>query len=659
MNKQNFLTRMLLLFALIVGSVNGVWAVDIVFDFQQDTEKYGWSGTPANKTDLSVNDVFTNGDVTFTYTAKGSGNTNLRWWSTGDGLRSYNGNKFAIATSSGKIKSITFEGTCVLKEASETGGTIESNRNWTAPAEGNITEVEFTCNQSSGAKTIKKVTVTVVSSDPSSNLSFANKNPEISFPTENTYSQAPTTATGYSGTITYEMTSNTAGATINTTTGEITVTKAGKVIVKATAAAVPGSFSDSNDSYTLTVNDERPASGIAWSSSEEVLIEKNAGSYDLPTLTNPHSVDVSYEITGTAGLASESAGVITVDTSIEGTATITANYVGGEYKPCSVSYNITVYDPTVKGTINNPYTVADVININPTDNSETDYPSVYVKGYVVGVANTGGVSPGSLIDGVSNYVDTNIAIADDPTNTTDYCLVQLQKGDIRTALNVKGHPGHIGVAQVLVRGDILKYCNKPGVKNLTEGVKVAEMVKITSAGLATYVSDDALDYTGKSISAYIAKEEAGKIKMYQVNIVPAGTGVLLKANGEATVDIPVTTEATDDVTGNLFKRGNGEAVADGTNPYNYILNKIGGTVGFYRANDKIVDKNRAYLQTTIDAPANGRLSIFFDDEAGEATGIIEVKDVKAADAIFNLNGVRVKNMTKGLYIVNGKKMIVK
>jgi hypothetical protein len=187
-----------------------------------------------------------------------------------------------------------------------------------------------------------------------------------------------------------------------------------------------------------------------------------------------------------------------------------------------------------------------------------------------------------------------------------------------------------------------------------------ESVTVTSAGLATYVSDFDLDYSDKSISAYIAKEEGDKIKMYQVKKVPAGTGVLLKAVGGATVDIPVTTEATDNVSGNLFKRGNDETVADGTAPsFNYILNNIGGTVGFYRANNQIVAKNRAYLQTSINAPADGRLSISFDDEAGEATGIIEVKDVKAANAIFNLNGVRVKNMTKGLYIVNGKKMIVK
>lgn len=190
-----------------------------------------------------------------------------------------------------------------------------------------------------------------------------------------------------------------------------------------------------------------------------------------------------------------------------------------------------------------------------------------------------------------------------------------------------------------------------------------ESVTVTSAGLATYVSDFDLDYSDKSISAYIAKEEGGKIKMYQVNKVPAGTGVLLKANGAAKVNIPITTEITtddtDNVKNNLFKRGEGKTVESGSGPYNYILNNIGGTVGFYRANDMIVDRNRAYLQTSINASAEGRLSIFFDDEAGEVTGITEVKDVKAADAIFNLNGVRVKNMTKGLYIVNGKKMIVK
>lgn len=47
-------------------------------------------------------------------------------------------------------------------------------------------------------------------------------------------------------------------------------------------------------------------------------------------------------------------------------------------------------------------------------------------------------------------------------------------------------------------------------------------------------------------------------------------------------------------------------------------------------------------------------------ETGTATGITEVNTGVNTGAIFNLNGVRVNNMTKkGVYIVNGKKVVVK
>ncbi len=140
--------------------VVGQTKTDPTFTFTQNSNAYGWSGTPANSTDLAVNDVFTNGDITFTYTAKGSGSTNLRWWSTTDGLRSYSGNRFKIATSNGTIESIAFTGSCVLTEYSSTGGSI-SSQTWSQPQSGGVTAVEFTCSQTSGNKTIKTVTVTI------------------------------------------------------------------------------------------------------------------------------------------------------------------------------------------------------------------------------------------------------------------------------------------------------------------------------------------------------------------------------------------------------------------------------------------------------------------------------------------------------------------
>ena len=89
--------------------------------------------------------------------------------------------------------------------------------------------------------------------------------------------------------------------------------------------------------------------------------------------------------------------------------------------------------------------------------------------------------------------------------------------------------------------------------------------------------------------------------------------------------------------------------------YNYILNNVGGVVAFYAANGQNVATNRAYLQTTT---ANARISLNFDDET--TTGIIAtLKDKETNSKVYNLNGQRVDNPAKGLYIVNGKKVIIK
>jgi hypothetical protein len=181
-------------------------------------------------------------------------------------------------------------------------------------------------------------------------------------------------------------------------------------------------------------------------------------------------------------------------------------------------------------------------------------------------------------------------------------------------------------------------------------------IYVSAAGYSTYASNFDLDFTSVAdLKAYIAKEDNG-IKMVQVNKVPKGTGILLRATdgGDKKYSVPTAT-TTDDVTGNLFVRGNDEAVATGDDPgpYNYILNVVNNQLGFYKAAGNVVGKNRAYLHTTI--AASSRINLNFDEET---TGIAEVKTNAKSD-IFNINGQRVEKAAKGLYIMNGKKFIVK
>ena len=183
-------------------------------------------------------------------------------------------------------------------------------------------------------------------------------------------------------------------------------------------------------------------------------------------------------------------------------------------------------------------------------------------------------------------------------------------------------------------------------------------VAISAAGLATFACGHALDFTSvDGIEAYIAKENGSKIELEKVNKVPAGTGVLLRSVSGAAkaADVPVTAAAADAVTGNLFVRGTGAAVATdaGEGKTNYVLGKHEGKVGFYKANGIVVAANKAYLQTTV---AAARIDIDFD---GDVTAIETVKAEKANNEYYNLAGQRVANPTKGLYIVNGRKVVVK
>ena len=187
----------------------------------------------------------------------------------------------------------------------------------------------------------------------------------------------------------------------------------------------------------------------------------------------------------------------------------------------------------------------------------------------------------------------------------------------------------------------------------------AEEVTVSAAGLATFASDSKLDFGNvTNLEAYIAKENKGKIELVQVNKVAAGTGVLLRALNSATeFKVPVTAATAEATTGNLFVRGAGAAVAseDG-GKYNYVLGKHNGEVGFYKAGGMTVATDKAYIQTSI---SSARIAIDFDEM--DVTGISEIETMRNVgnETFYNLNGQKVQNPTKGLYIMNGRKVIIK
>ena len=184
----------------------------------------------------------------------------------------------------------------------------------------------------------------------------------------------------------------------------------------------------------------------------------------------------------------------------------------------------------------------------------------------------------------------------------------------------------------------------------------AVSVTVTDTGWATYCSEYALDFTNVTgLTAYTASVDGTAVKFTKVTgKVPANTGLLV---GGTTTNVPVCASA--DPVENLLEGVTEETVKDAESIY--VLMKGAKGLGFYKnTNAFTVRANSAYLPATSVPGAKSRSFISFDDET---TGIEAINSnpetVKEnAREYYNLNGQRVTTPTKGLYIVNGKKVII-
>ena len=178
---------------------------------------------------------------------------------------------------------------------------------------------------------------------------------------------------------------------------------------------------------------------------------------------------------------------------------------------------------------------------------------------------------------------------------------------------------------------------------------------ITTANYATFIPTMKVAVPDEVKAYYVNEIKNGKAQMKEVTVIPANTPVIIYK--EVDTDTRVFFAPTDDdaskVEGNLLNYSDAETVADGTQ---YILANGEDGVGFYKAKEEsTIPARKAYLVSPVGA---NFLSFSFD---GDATGIEKVENaaVNANGTMFNLAGQRVAQPTKGLYIVNGKKVVVK
>ena len=278
--------------------------------------------------------------------------------------------------------------------------------------------------------------------------------------------------------------------------------------------------------------------------------------------------------------------------------------------------------------------------------------------------------------------------------TLEATTIQTTEGD---NTNYYLSKGDAGVGFYKVQGSVELKPNRAYLSVPTEIPAVGtagstETIKVSAAGQVPYYNSQSLDFTSmeaQGVKAYTATGydyKSGTIWLTRVKQVPAETGILIMApQGE----YPVPTASVASVYANMFKGTltgttiqTHETIA-GEDYINYYLSKGESGVGFYKVTKEegvTISANRCYLPIKNKEAAagtrsagSGRSQIAFE-EADEVIGIPLMRGIgddndgttnltpalsKGEGEWYTLQGQRVAKPGKGLYIRNGKVVIVR
>lgn len=189
------------------------------------------------------------------------------------------------------------------------------------------------------------------------------------------------------------------------------------------------------------------------------------------------------------------------------------------------------------------------------------------------------------------------------------------------------------------------------------------------------VPDGVTAYTVSS-----AEDDKAVLTAIEDGLIPAGTGVVLKASGsyeedaDATASLSYTLTAVggsyDAIDDNLLAGTDEETTIeeDGYTYYQLALNSSSelSSIGFYYAAEggsSITNgAHKAYLALSSESSVKS-LSLVFADEATGIAGVSEGSATAVTEGIYSLQGVRFnadpQSLPAGLYIINGQKHLIK
>lgn len=194
----------------------------------------------------------------------------------------------------------------------------------------------------------------------------------------------------------------------------------------------------------------------------------------------------------------------------------------------------------------------------------------------------------------------------------------------------------------------------------TRGIGSTDVVTVSSAGYATYVTPFPTDFSlTENIETFIVSElseEKEYAELQAVGKVEEGVAVLVKANpGVYTVKATDAAEL-ENVSANLLLPALANTKVSEDRKF-YVIAKVGEVPGFYPAKkDTYIAYGRGYL--LMPTPSEAKVFSFNADETGIGS-VSASASLQAGRQIYNLAGQRQSRTQKGVNIIGKRKVALK
>jgi hypothetical protein len=238
------------------------------------------------------------------------------------------------------------------------------------------------------------------------------------------------------------------------------------------------------------------------------------------------------------------------------------------------------------------------------------------------------------------------------TNTQSEAYVITSVNPVEGGFTIQGARGLFGTDDTTAGSAVYanKKQNNNGVWTISEGAVVT--MSIGDAHYSTFIAPFDVEIPEGVTATKITGVDVTTLTEEVVeDIIPANIPVVLYSENTVSETFSGANTATED----SYKVGllTGVYSATPAPVGSYVLQNHDGKVAFYQVNETkpTVKANRAYL--TVDS----NVKAFYFGENTDAIQSIEAESEQGA--IYNLAGQRVSKATKGIFIKNGRKVVIK